>query len=65
VLSSLQKGKLRKSKHTEKKILKIGRCILTPHIHKLLNLAIKKGFPKSWNQSLIVLILKEEIKNSL
>ena len=32
--------------------------ILIPHIHKLLNLIVKQGFPKPWMQSLIVSIFK-------
>jgi hypothetical protein len=35
-------------------IFKIEGPILIPHIHKLFNLAVKKGFPKPWMQSLIV-----------
>ena len=29
-------------------ILKIGGPVLIPHIHKLFNQAVKKGFPKPW-----------------
>jgi hypothetical protein len=39
-------------------IFKIEGPILIPHIHKLSNLAIKKGFPKPWMQILIVTISK-------
>jgi hypothetical protein len=47
--------------HSE--IFKIGGPILIPHIHKLFNSAVKKGFPKPWTQSLIVPIFKNGDKN--
>jgi hypothetical protein len=39
-------------------IFKIEGHILIPRIHKLFNLAVKQGFPKTWTQSLIVPIFK-------
>jgi hypothetical protein len=51
-------GKLRTSRGYQVEILKIGGPILIPHIHKLLNLAVKKGFPKPWTQSRVVVIFK-------
>ena len=39
-------------------ILKIARHVLIPHIHKLFNLVVKKGFPTLWSQSLIIPIFK-------
>jgi len=57
-IKKLTNGKARDIEGYQTKIFKIGRSICIPHIHMLLNLAIKQGFPKPWNQSLIVPIFK-------
>ena len=48
----------------QEEILKIGGLVLNPHIHKLFNEAVKQGFPKPWNQSLIIPIFKSGDKNN-
>jgi hypothetical protein len=47
------------------KILKIGRHVLIPYIHKIFNSTIKQGFPKTWNQCLIIPIFIRGNKNNL
>ena len=44
-------------------IFKMGRYIVIPPLHKLLNLAIKHGILKLWMQSLIIPILKNGDKS--
>ena len=44
-------------------IFKVGISILIPHLHKLVNLVVKYGFPKIWTQSLIVPIFKNGDKS--
>ena len=56
--------KLRTLKVTKQKILKIGGHITIPHICKLLNLVVKKGFPKLLTQKLNVHIFKSGCKNN-
>ena len=41
----------------------MGRSVLISHLHTLLNLVIKHGFPKLWTQSLIVPIFKNGDKS--
>ena len=41
----------------------MGRSILIPYLHKLLNLAVTHGFPWLWTQSLIVPIFKNGDKS--
>jgi hypothetical protein len=54
----LANGKSKDIEGYQAEICKIGGPILIPHIHKLFNLAVKKGLPKPWMQSLIVPIFK-------
>jgi hypothetical protein len=54
----LANGKTKDIKGYQDEFFKIGGSIIIPHIHKLFNLAVNKGFPKPWTQSLIVLIFK-------
>jgi len=54
----LEKGKDKDTEGYQDKILKIGGSIFIPHIHKLFNLALNKGFHKPSTQSLIVPIFK-------
>jgi hypothetical protein len=54
----LVNGKAKDIEGYQVEIFKIRGPILIPHIHKLFNLAVKRGFPKPWTQSLIVLIFK-------
>jgi hypothetical protein len=61
-VKQLSKGKAKDIEGYQVEILKIGGPILTPHIHKLFNLAIQQGFPKRWNQILIVPIFKSRDK---
>ena len=44
----LENGKAKDIEGYQEKTLKIGVCVLIPHIHKLFNLAVKQGFPISW-----------------
>jgi hypothetical protein len=60
----LSKGNNKDIEGYQDEILKIGGLILIPHIHKIFNLAIQQGFPKPWNQSLIVPIFKSEDKSN-
>ena len=50
-------------KATKREILKIGGPIFISHIHKLVNLAIKQGFPTPWTQRIIIPIFKSGDKN--
>ena len=59
----LANGKAKDIEGYQAEFFKIGGPILIPHIHKLFNLAFKKGFPKPWTQSLIVHIFKNGDKN--
>jgi hypothetical protein len=63
-VKQLANGESKDIEDYQTKILKIGGPILIPHIHKLFNLAVKKGFPKPWTQSLIVPIFKSGDKNN-
>jgi len=54
----LANGKTKNIEGYRVEIFKIGWSILIPHIHKLFNFVVKKGFPEPWTQSLIVLIFK-------
>jgi hypothetical protein len=60
----LSKGKDKDIEGYQAEILKIRGPILIPHIHKLFNLSIRQGFPKTWNQSLIVPIFKRRDKRN-
>ena len=42
----LANGKAKNIEGYQDEIFKIGGPILIPHIHKIFNLAVKKGFPK-------------------
>jgi len=57
-INKLTNGKFKDIEGHQAEIFKMGKSILIPHLHKLLNLAIKHGFPKLWTQSLIVPIFK-------
>jgi hypothetical protein len=59
-----QKGKAKDIEGYQPEILKIGGPILIPHMRKLFNLSIQQGFPKPWNQSLIVPIFKSGDKRN-
>ena len=59
----LTNGKAKDIEGYQAETFKIGGPILIPHIHKIFNLAVKKGFPKPWMQSLIVPIFKNGEKN--
>jgi hypothetical protein len=59
----LANGKAKDIEGYQAEICKIRGPILIPHIHKLLNLAVKQGFPKPWTQSLIVPIFKNGDRN--
>ena len=59
----LANGKAKDIEGYQDKNFKIGGPILIPHRHKLLNLAVKQGFPKPWTQSLIVPIFKNGDRN--
>jgi hypothetical protein len=54
----LASGKAKDIEGYQDKKIKIGGPIVIPHIHKLFNLAVKKGFPKPWMKSVIVPIFK-------
>jgi hypothetical protein len=60
----LTNGKYKDIEGDQTEILKIGGPILIPNIHKLFNLVVKKGFPKSWTQSLIVPIFRSGDKKN-
>jgi hypothetical protein len=53
-VKQLANGKAKDIEGYQDAIFKIGGPILIPHIQKVFNLEVKKGFPKSWMQSLIV-----------
>jgi len=57
-VNHLANGKAKDIKGYKARIIKIGGPVLIPHIHKLFNQAVKQGFPKPWNESLIILIFK-------
>jgi hypothetical protein len=59
----LANGKDKDIEGYQDEIFKIGGPILIHHIHKIFNLVVKKGFPKPWTQSLIVLIFKNGDRN--
>ena len=59
----LPNGKAKDIEGYQDEIFEIEGPILIPHIHKLFNLAVKKGFPKPWMQSLIVPIFKNGDRN--
>ena len=64
-INKLANGKPKDIDVHQDEIFKIGRSILIPHLQKLLNLAIKLGFPKTLMQSLIVPIFENGDKNTL
>lgn len=53
-INNLTKGKAKYIEGYQAEILNLGRSILIPHLHKLLNLFVKHGFPKPWMQRIIV-----------
>jgi len=57
-INKLTNGKVKGIEGYQVEILKLGRYILIPHLHKLINSSIKHGFHKTWTQSLIVPIFK-------
>ena len=57
-VKQLTNGKAKDIEGYQPKIFKIGEPICIPHMHKLFNLEVKKGFPKPWMKSLIVPIFK-------
>ena len=57
-------GKAKDNEGCQEKILKFLGYILIPHMHKILNIVLKQGFPKTWNRSLIVPIFKIGDKNN-
>jgi hypothetical protein len=59
----LANGKAKDNNGYQAQFFKIGGKILIPHIHNLFNLAVKKGFPKPWVQSLFVPIFKNGDRN--
>jgi hypothetical protein len=59
----LANGKAKDIEGYEAENFKTEGPILIPHIHKLLNLIVKHGFPKPWMQSLIVSIFKNGDRN--
>ena len=66
VVKRLANGKAKDIEGYQAEIFKIGGPILIPHIQKLFNIAVKKGFPKPWTQNLIVPIFKNgDKKHSL
>ena len=60
----LENGKAKDIEGYQEKILKIRGPVLIPHIHKLCNQAVKKGFPKPWTQSIIIPIFKSGDTNN-
>jgi hypothetical protein len=60
----LANGKAKDIEGYQDEIFKIRGKILYPHIHKLFNLAVKKGFHKPWMQKLIVPIFKNGDRNN-
>ena len=60
----LENGKAKDIEGYQVEILKIGGHVLIPHIHKLFNQAVKKGFPKPWTQSLIIPIFQSGDTNN-
>ena len=58
----LTEGKVKYTNIYKGKILKIGYPFLIHHIHKIFNVVVKYGFPKSYTQNLIVLVFKSEGK---
>ena len=63
VVKHLANGKSKDIEGYQAEILKIGGHVLISQIHKLFNLAVKKGFPIPWTQSLIIPIFKSGDKN--
>ena len=61
-INKLTNGKAKDIEGYQVGILKMGRSILIPHLHKLLNIAETHGFPQLWKQRLIVPIFKNEDK---
>lgn len=57
-INKLASGKVKDIEGYQAEIFKMGKSIIFPHLHNLLNLAVKHGFPKIWTQILIVPILK-------
>ncbi len=57
-INKLTNGKAKFIEGYQAELFKMGKSILIPHLHKILNLAIKHGFPNIWTQSLITPIFK-------
>ena len=53
-INKLTHGQAKDIEGYQAEIFKMGISILVAHLHKILNLATKYGFPKLWTQSLIV-----------
>ena len=62
-INNLTNGKAKDIEGYEVEILKMGRSILIPYLHKLLNLVVTHGFPQLWTQSLIVPKFKNGYKS--
>ena len=60
----MENGKAKDIEGCQEEILKSGGPILIPRTHKLLNQAVKQGFPKPWTQSLIIPIFKSGDTNN-
>ena len=56
--NKLANGKAKDIEGYQAKILKMGRSILIPYLHKLLNLVVAHGFPRLWRKALLRLYLK-------
>ena len=63
-INKLANGKAKDIEGYQAEILKMGRSILIPYLHKLLNLVVTHGFPWLWTQSLIVPIFKNGDKSA-
>ena len=63
-IKRLVNGKAKDIEGYQSEILKIGAPVLIPYFHTLFNLAVKHGFPKQWNQSLVVPIFKSGDKDN-
>jgi len=61
-VKQLANGKAKDIEGCQAKFFKMGGSILIPLIHKIFNLIVKQGFPKSWTHSFIVISLKVGIK---
>lgn len=63
MINKFANGKAKYIEGYHAKIFKMGRSFLIPHLHKILNLALKRGFPKPWMQIPIVPIFKNGDKS--